>query len=94
MLGATLGSALAAPMLSGYPAPFLSDGVLDDTVFVVGAGANPADVLGAIDIAAALQAEAVSPLGTSATTEATATAPVQAGRDAVAEDARRRTAQT
>lgn len=61
MLGATLTGALAATWdLADYPAPFVMDGQLDDTVLVVGKAAATADVLGAIDIAAALQADAVS----------------------------------
>ncbi|MBN2367769.1 S-layer protein [Candidatus Woesearchaeota archaeon] len=61
MLGATLAGALAASYdLADYPAPYLDDGVLDNTVIVVGAAANAADLLGAVDIAAALQAEAVT----------------------------------
>ncbi|MEM3374081.1 MAG: S-layer protein [Candidatus Woesearchaeota archaeon] len=61
MLGATLTGALAASYkLADYPAPFIKNGVLDNTVIVVGKAAATADVVGAIDIAAALQAEAVS----------------------------------
>jgi hypothetical protein len=61
MLGATILGATAATWdLMDYPAPFVADGQLDDTVLVVGAAAQTADVLGAIDIAAALQAAAVS----------------------------------
>ncbi len=60
MLGATLTSALALQDLGNYPAPFVSDGVLDNSVIVVGESAATADVLGAIDIAAGLQAAAVS----------------------------------
>ena len=60
MLGATLGGALAANTLAGYPTPFIKSGVLDNTVFVVGKTAATSDVMGAIDLAAALQAEAVS----------------------------------
>ena len=60
MLGATLGGALAAAKLADYPAPFIKSGVLDNTVFVVGKTAATSDVMGAIDLAAALQAEAVS----------------------------------
>jgi hypothetical protein len=61
MLGATLTGALAATWnLADYPAPFVTNGQLDNTVLVVGKAADAADVLGAIDIAAALQASAVS----------------------------------
>ena len=49
MLGATLMGALAAD-LSDYPAPFVSAGAAD-FMMVLGAGAAPADLLGAIDIA-------------------------------------------
>ena len=60
MLGATLAGALAANDLAAYPAPFVEGGALSDTVIVVGEGAAVADVLGAVDVAAALQAAAVS----------------------------------
>jgi hypothetical protein len=60
MLGATLSGAFAASDLANYPQPFVMNGVLDDTVIVVGKAAKSEDVLGAVDIAAALQAEAVS----------------------------------
>jgi hypothetical protein len=63
MLGATLTGAFAAANLADYPAPFIKNGVLDNTVIVVGENAATADVLGAIDIAAALQAAAVVPAG-------------------------------
>lgn len=59
MLGATLTGALAYN-LADYPAPFVKNGVLDNTVLVVGAKAATSDVVGAIDVAAALQAEAVT----------------------------------
>jgi hypothetical protein len=64
MLGATLTSALAQTWdladFADSGAPFLAEGVLDNTVFVVGKAAQTADVLGAIDMAAALQAKAVT----------------------------------
>jgi hypothetical protein len=60
MLGATLSGAFALGDLGDYPAPFVADGVLDNSVIVVGKSASTEDVLGAIDVAAALQAEAVS----------------------------------
>ncbi|MFH2021343.1 MAG: hypothetical protein ABIJ34_08070 [archaeon] len=60
MLGATLSGALAVNDLANYPVPFVKNGMLDDTVIVVGKAAKSEDVLGAVDIAAALQAEAVS----------------------------------
>jgi len=68
MLGATLTGALAANDLANYPAPFVKDGALDNTVIVVGKNAETADVLGAIDIAAALQAKAVTPVKLSTST--------------------------
>jgi len=72
MLGATLTGALAASYkLADYPAPFLKNGMLDNTVIVVGKNAATADVVGAIDLAAALQAEAVSKVSV----EGTSTAP-------------------
>jgi hypothetical protein len=62
MLGATLTSALALADLSAYPEPFVTNGVLDvtDTVIVLGEAAPAADVLGAVDVAASLQAAAVT----------------------------------
>jgi hypothetical protein len=60
MLGATLAGAFAVADLEDYPAPFVKNGVLADSVIVVGKAAETADVLGAVDIAAALQAAAVS----------------------------------
>lgn len=51
----TMVSALAYD-LSDYPAPFVEDGVFNGAI-VVGATAATQDVLGAIDIAASLQAE-------------------------------------
>lgn len=61
MLGATImGAAAQTWDLADYPAPFVTNGQLDDTVIVVGAAAQTSDVLGAIDIAASLQADAVS----------------------------------
>jgi len=58
LVGVTLAGAMAYD-LSSYPAPFVKDGMADG-VIVVGANAATADVLGAIDIAASLQAEAVT----------------------------------
>ncbi|MBW3001241.1 S-layer protein, partial [Candidatus Woesearchaeota archaeon] len=57
MLGATIMGAAAD--LSDYPAPFVTNGVFDGKI-VVGASAATSDVVGAIDIAASLQAEATS----------------------------------
>jgi hypothetical protein len=62
MLGATLTGALAAKDLGSWTTDFISNGVLDNTVIAVGKTAQTSDVLGAIDIAAALQAAAVSPI--------------------------------
>jgi hypothetical protein len=56
MVGATLAGALALD-LSDYPEPFVMDGVFDGKI-VVGETAKTTDVMGAIDIAASLQAEA------------------------------------
>jgi hypothetical protein len=71
MLGATLAGAFAVADLEDYPAPFVKNGVLADSVIVVGKAAETADVLGAVDIAAALQAAAVSQIEI----EGTSTAP-------------------
>ena len=57
-LGATLMGAMAYD-LSNYPAPFVEDGMAAGAI-VVGANAATTDVLGAIDIAASLQAGAVT----------------------------------
>ncbi len=58
MVGATIMGA-AAYNLAEYPAPFVQDGVANVKI-VVGANAATQDVLGAIDIAASLQAAAVT----------------------------------
>ncbi len=58
LVGATLLGAMAYD-LSDYPAPFVLDGMAQGAI-VVGANAATADVLGAIDIAASLQTEAVT----------------------------------
>ncbi|OVE74554.1 hypothetical protein BVX95_02175 [archaeon D22] len=58
MLGATIMGAAAADLAS-YPEPFVKDGQAN-AVVVVGEQAATADVVGAIDIAASLQAAAVS----------------------------------
>ena len=70
MLGATLAGAFAVADLEDYPEPFVMNGVVSDSVIVVGAAAETADVLGAVDIAAALQAEAVSQIEIEGTTTA------------------------
>ena len=72
MLGATLMGATAN--LADYPAPFVQDGQIGDTVVVVGSAAATSDVVGAIDIAASLQAAAKTAVtldGTAATTTVT-----------------------
>jgi len=56
MLGATIMGATALD-LSNYPAPFVTNGVWDGKI-IVGAKAATSDVVGAIDLAAALQADA------------------------------------
>lgn len=61
----TMVSALAYD-LSDYPAPFVEDGVFNGAI-VVGATAATQDVLGAIDIAASLQAESKSGVMTGGT---------------------------
>jgi hypothetical protein len=66
MLGATLTGALAAKDLGAWTSDFLTGGVLDNTVIVVGKVASTSDVLGAIDVAAALQAEAATPVSSGA----------------------------
>jgi len=58
LIGTTLLGAMAAD-LGDYPSPFVKNGVFDGLV-VVGEKAAVADVIGAVDIAASLQAEAVS----------------------------------
>jgi hypothetical protein len=64
LLGSTLvGAASGGYDLAQYPQPFIKDGRLDNTVIVVGEAAKASDVLGAIDIAAALQADAVTVSG-------------------------------
>ncbi|MBT4648487.1 hypothetical protein HOA56_04270 [archaeon] len=64
LVGATLLSAMAqAPYdLNQYPAPYIADGVFDpaSAVIVVGEKAETSDVLGAIELAASLQADSVS----------------------------------
>ena len=63
MLGATLTSALALD-LAEYPAPFVKNGVYDNSnAFVVGHAALASDVLGAVDIAMNLQYEAKTATG-------------------------------
>jgi len=58
LLGTTLLGAMAAD-LANYPSPFIADGVFDGLI-VIGEKAATGDVIGAIDIAASLQSDAVS----------------------------------
>lgn len=58
MVGATIMGAMALD-LSNYPAPFVTNGVFSGKI-VVGAKAATSDVVGAIDIAASLQAAATT----------------------------------
>lgn len=61
MVGATILGATAD--LSDYPAPFVTNGIVD-AMLVIGANAKTSDTLGAIDIAASLQAAATVPVST------------------------------
>ncbi len=74
MVTATIVGAMAYD-LSDYPAPFVQNGVFNGKI-VVGQQAKVSDVLGAIDIAASLQAAAKVPVSTSGATE---TVSVQGG---------------
>jgi S-layer protein (TIGR01564 family) len=56
MMGATIMGAMAYD-LSNYPEPFVKNGVADAKI-VVGEKAATQDVVGAIDLAASLQADA------------------------------------
>jgi hypothetical protein len=58
LLGTTLMGAMAAD-LADYPSQYIDDGVFDGLI-VVGEKAATGDVIGAVDIAAQLQADAVS----------------------------------
>lgn len=60
MVGATILGAGAAADLSRYPSPFINEAGVFDGIIVVGDDAAASDVVGSIDIATALQAEAVS----------------------------------
>jgi S-layer protein (TIGR01564 family) len=63
MLGATLAGAFAAQYdLADLWSPFVQNGALNNAVIVVGKNADVADVLGSIDLAAALQAAATTPV--------------------------------
>lgn len=64
MVAATISGAVALD-LSDYPAPFVENGVYNGKIVIGQSGvAQVSDVLGAIDIAASLQAAAKSPVGT------------------------------
>src|SRR6056300_625860 len=68
MIGATIMGATALD-LSDYPSPFVQNGVFSGKI-VLGDNVDTADVLGALDISASLQAAAktaVSVAGTAAT---------------------------
>jgi hypothetical protein len=65
MIGATVVGAMAYD-LSDYPSPFIKDGFFTGKI-VVGEKALPADIIGATDIASALQAESVTPVTTTGT---------------------------
>lgn len=56
MLGATITGAMATANLANYPQPYINNGMFNG-MFVVGANAMTADVLGIVDIATALQYE-------------------------------------
>jgi len=58
MVGATIMGAMALD-LSNYPAPFVTSGVFDGKI-VVGSRAATSDVVGAIDVAASLQASSTT----------------------------------
>lgn len=58
MVGATIMGAMALD-LSNYPAPFVTSGVFDGKI-VIGSSAATSDVVGAIDVAASLQAAATT----------------------------------
>ena len=75
LVGTTVMGALAYD-LSNYPAPFVENGVANG-VIVVGANAATSDVLGAIDIAASLQAAAVTATPIAGTNAVT----VEGGKD-------------
>ncbi len=64
LVGTTLVGAMASD-LSDYPAQFIEDGILNGAI-VVGENAAAQDIMGSIDIAASLQAEAVTPAGSDA----------------------------
>lgn len=67
MVAATIAGATAMD-LSNYPAPFIQNGVFNGKI-VIGKTAKVSDVLGAIDIAASLQAAAKTPVSTGGSTQ-------------------------
>ncbi|MBU1202372.1 MAG: hypothetical protein KJ583_06645 [Nanoarchaeota archaeon] len=69
MIGATIMGA-SALTLSDYPQPFIKNGLFGGKI-IVGAAASPADVLGAIDISASLQAAAKTSVDVSGKTTTT-----------------------
>jgi hypothetical protein len=75
MLGATIGAA-AALDLNEYPAPFVNNGQFDGLI-VVGEKAASSDIIGAIDIAASLQAASVTPTGTGGSSKTVLSGDVQ-----------------
>src|SRR3989338_3715012 len=69
MLGATMFGAMAADLAS-YPKPFVQDGKYN-ALIVFGDNANPADIVGAVDIATNLaysMKQSVAKSGTTSTT--------------------------
>ncbi|MFP4524102.1 MAG: S-layer protein [Candidatus Woesearchaeota archaeon] len=67
MVTATIVGAMAYD-LSDYPEPFVKDGVFNGNI-VIGESAKVADVYGAIDVAASLQAAAKEPVSTEGASE-------------------------
>ncbi|MBT3408185.1 S-layer protein [Candidatus Woesearchaeota archaeon] len=60
LLGTSMVSGAAAASFADYPAPFVKDGKYDANAFIVmGANAATMDVIGALDVAASLQAVSV-----------------------------------
>jgi hypothetical protein len=56
----TIVNAASTISLDNYPTPFIKNGFLDNTVFVIGETAASSDVLGGMQIASSLQSEAVT----------------------------------
>lgn len=69
MVGATVVGAMAYD-LSDYPSPFIQDGFFEGKI-VIGEKAMPIDIIGASDIAAAMQADSVSPVAVGGTVSVT-----------------------